>query len=149
MQSGVLREFFGRAAIESVDQEKPSKSGARLVSSIKPARFVFAVGTASIILAVVTWARAQPSLFVLCAHRKMKFRQSLVIKNKDKFPSVGHRLWLRSRGDGAAWLRSCKPAARGRRRLHARDRPHQTDKSIGSVDRGRHGGVNLSWPSDR
>jgi len=28
----------------------------------KPARFVFAVGTASIILAVVTWARAQPSL---------------------------------------------------------------------------------------
>jgi len=90
MQSGVLREFFGRAAIESVDQEKPSKSGARLVSSIKPARFVFAVGTASIILAVVTWARAQPSLFVLCAHRKMKFRQSLVIKNKDKFPSVGH-----------------------------------------------------------
>jgi len=70
MQSGVLREFFGRAAIESVDQEKPSKSGARLVSSIKPARFVFAVGTASIILAVVTWARAQPSLFVLCAHRK-------------------------------------------------------------------------------
>src|SRR5262249_33288303 len=65
MQSGVLREFFGRAAIESVDQEKPSKSGARLVSSIKPARFA-----ASIILAVVTWARAQPSLFVLCAHRK-------------------------------------------------------------------------------
>ena len=27
MQSGVLREFFGRAVIESVDQEKPSKSG--------------------------------------------------------------------------------------------------------------------------
>src|SRR5262249_49797264 len=26
---------------------------------------------------------------------------------------------------------SCKPAARGRRRLHVRDRPHQTDKSIG------------------
>jgi hypothetical protein len=45
-------------------------------------------------------------------------------------------------------FRSCKPAARGRRRLHVRDRPHQTDKSIGSVDRGRHGNVNLSWPSD-
>src|SRR5262249_48150278 len=59
------------------------------------------------------------------------------------------RLWLRSRRDGAAWVRSCKPAARGRRRLHGRDRPRQTDKSIGSVDRGRHGGVNLSWPSDR
>src|SRR5262249_40527561 len=54
MQSGVLHEFFGRAAIESVDQEKPSKSAARLVSSIKPARFIFAVGTASIILAVVS-----------------------------------------------------------------------------------------------
>jgi len=31
----------------------------------------------------------------------------------------------------------------GRRRLHVRDGPHQTDKSIGSVDRGWHGGVNL------
>src|SRR5215469_10392364 len=66
--------------------------------------------------------------------------------------ALGHMIDIYAPGcvrDGAAWLRSCKPAARGRRRLHVRDRPHQTDKSIGSVDRGRHGGVNLSWPSDR
>ncbi len=31
----------------------------------KPARFVCAVGTASIILAVVTWAMAQPSLSLI------------------------------------------------------------------------------------
>ena len=63
--------------------------------------------------------------------------------------SLQGRLWLRSRRDGAAWLRSCKPAARGRRRLYVRDRPHQTDKSTGSVDHGQHGGVSLSWPSGR
>jgi hypothetical protein len=36
-----------------------------MAPKIKPARFVFAVGTASIILAVVTWAVAQPSLWLI------------------------------------------------------------------------------------
>ena len=36
-----------------------------------------------------------------------------------------------------------------RRRLRVRGRPHRTGRSIGSFDRGRHGGVNPSWPSDR